>query len=156
MDRNRVSICLMLLWCLYSTSMGVVRFVVTSDTHVYPGGTTIGTDGTILSEIVAATIDEGVDFILVSGDLTQGFTSRIGYEQELVDWREIMSPVYDAGIGVYPVRGNHDAGSTDSKIAWDNVFTGQYALPGNGPAGEENITFSFTTRMCLWWVWIST
>ena len=64
-----------------------------------------------------------------------------------------MQPVYDAGIGVYPCRGNHDAFGVKpavdptgalSKAGWDNVFTGPYALPGNGPSGEENITFSFT------------
>ena len=55
-----------------------------------------------------------------------------------------MQPVYDAGIGVYPCRGNHDAigvkPSVDptgalSKEGWNNVFTGPYALPGNGDGG---------------------
>ena len=52
-----------------------------------------------------------------------------------------MQPLYDAGIGVYPVRGNHDG--TD-KTVWDAIFSGAYALPGNGPSGEKNVTYSFT------------
>jgi hypothetical protein len=57
-----------------------------------------------------------------------------------------MQPVYDAGISVYPVRGNHDAGSLQ---AWHDVFTGAYALPANGPTAESNLTFSATHRNAL-------
>lgn len=42
------------------------------------------------------------------------------------------------------VRGNHELYGT--KARWDLAFTGDYALPANGPVGEENITFSFTHK----------
>jgi hypothetical protein len=51
-----------------------------------------------------------------------------------------MQAVYDSGVVVLPCRGNHDAGS---KASWDAVFSGPYALPANGPAGEGNVTFSW-------------
>jgi predicted phosphodiesterase len=108
-----------------------VRFVVMSDSHV-PSG-----NATVLSEIVQETINRNANFILVSGDLTDD-----GTQAHLTQWRNAVQPLYDNGIAVYPIRGNHDAGGT--KTAWDNVFTGTYALPGNGPSGETNITYSFT------------
>jgi hypothetical protein len=52
-----------------------------------------------------------------------------------------MQPVYTAGIRVLAIRGNHEnAGSVN---AWNSVFAGAYAMPGNGPSGELNVTFSF-------------
>ncbi len=111
----------------------VIRFVVTGDTR----GNDSGVNATILSELVQATLAEGASFILISGDLVNGDSLK----SELIHWRNIMQPLYSAGIGVYPCRGNHDAGS---KTAWDAVFSGAYALPGNGPSGEKNVTYSFT------------
>jgi len=32
---------------------------------------------------------------------------------------------------------------------WNNSFSGQYALPQNGPAGEVNLTYSFTNKNAL-------
>ena len=119
------------------TTAQTVRFIVTGDTR---GGDN-GVNTTILGEIADATIAEGADFILFTGDLVNGSGDQATLESQLTTWRNTMQDVYDTGIGVYPCRGNHDTGS---KAAWDNVFTGAYALPNNGPAGEENITFSFT------------
>ena len=113
------------------------RFIVTGDSR----GSSSGVNDTILAEIAQVTLEENVDFILIPGDLVYGSLNPVTLEAELLQWRDIMQPVYDVGIGVYPCRGNHDAGS---KAAWDNVFSGLYALPANGPSGEENITFSFT------------
>jgi hypothetical protein len=114
-----------------------VRFIAVGDSR----GASSGINETILTEIVQATIDEAVDFIIIPGDLVNGSVVPATLEAELLQWRTIVQPLYDSGIGVYPVRGNHDA---YWKSAWDNVFTGQYALPNNGPSGEENITFSFS------------
>ncbi|MBN2455051.1 MAG: metallophosphoesterase, partial [Sedimentisphaerales bacterium] len=128
--------CMVLLSC-FSQSVAAVRFIVTGDTR---GGDN-GVNTTILGEIADATIAEGADFILITGDLVNGSGDQATLESQLTTWRNTMQDLYDAGIGVYPCRGDHDTGS---KAAWDNVFTGAYALPNNGPAGEENITFSFT------------
>lgn len=115
----------------------VSRFIVTGDSR----GDDDGFNATVLGDIASATVDEGVNFILFPGDLVTGSSDAAVLEFQLTTWRNTMAPVYNAGIGVYPVRGNHDTGS---KTAWDNVFTGADALPSNGPSGEENITFSFT------------
>jgi len=133
-----------------ATNAAPVRFVVTGDSW----GTDNGVNTLILAEIAQATVAEAVDFTLLIGDLTNGYADdQAGFESKLTTWRNTMQPVYDAGIGVYPCRGNHDAIGVKpaadptgalSKAGWDTIFTGPYALPGNGPSGEENITFSFT------------
>jgi hypothetical protein len=113
-----------------------VRFIVTGDSW----GPDNGVNTIILADIAQATINEGVDFNLLIGDLTNGYADdQAGFESKLATWRNTMQPVYDAGIGVYPCRGNHDATGVKpavdptgalSKAGWDNVFTGPYALPG--------------------------
>ncbi len=108
----------------HAQSDSVVRFVVFGDTV----GNDHGVSETILSELVQATLAEDADFVLVAGDLVNG----VRLKSELTHWRTVMKPLYTAGVGVYPCRGNHDDGS---KSAWDAVFSGAYALPGNGPSG---------------------
>jgi hypothetical protein len=115
---------------------GPVRFMVVGDSR----GSDNGVNTAILGEIVQAAIDEAVDFLLFTGDLVSGSSDPITLESQLITWQNTMQPLYDAGTGVYPCRGNHDTGS---KAAWDSVFSGAYALPANGPSGEENITYSF-------------
>jgi len=53
-----------------------------------------------------------------------------------------MAPVYDAGIAVYPVRGNHDVGT-----GWEETFGAE--LPTNGPPGQVLYTYSVTNRNAL-------
>jgi hypothetical protein len=119
----------------------LVRFIVTGDSR--GSSLTNPVNTTILSEIAQATIAESANFILFTGDLVYGSINQATLKSQLTTWRTTMQGVYNAHIGVYPCRGNHDTGS---KAAWDNVFTGNYALPGNGPNGEETITFSFTYK----------
>jgi len=114
-----------------------VRFVVTGDSW----GSDKGASTTILAAIAQMTLDEGAALILFARDLVIAASDPATLESQLTTWRDTMQPLYSAGIGVYPCRGNHDF---RSKAAWDNVFSGAYALPGNGPVGEENVTFSFT------------
>ncbi len=114
-----------------------LRFVVTCDSR----GSDNGVNSLILGEIVQETLDLGASFLLFPGDLVDGSGGASSLEQQLTYWRDIVQPLYDAGVGVYPVRGNHDDGSVD---AWNAVFSGPYALPQNGPAGELNLTWSTT------------
>lgn len=94
-----------------------------------------------LDDIVSAIQTESVDFVLICGDLTENGTSI-----QLDNWINKMQPLYDAGIGVYPIRGNHD--SRTSKSIWDSFFGSDpnYILPDNGPAGEEYATYAFTHK----------
>jgi predicted phosphodiesterase len=140
---KKISIGKLLLWgilagaVLFSAARcEAFRFVVTGDTR----GSDNGVNAVILAEMAQATIDEAADFIVVTGDLVNGSTDPMILQSQFTAWRNVMQPLYDADIGVYVCRGNHDTGS---KASWDAVFSGSYAMPDNGPAGEENITYSF-------------
>lgn len=115
------------------------KFIAVGDSR----GSDNGVNTAILTEIATEIVNQGAEFVVFPGDLVNGYTTPAILEGQLTHWRNIMQPVYDAGIGVYAVRGNHDAGS---EAAWNNVFSGAYALPGNGPAGEENFTYSVAHR----------
>ncbi len=120
----------------------VTRFIVTGDTR----GSVNGINVAILTEMVDAILNEDVDFVLVPGDLVNGSSDPAVLKSQLLAWRNVMQPLYDAGIGVYPCRGNHDA---YDKSVWDEIFSGLYTLPANGPAGEENVTYAFTYNNIL-------
>jgi hypothetical protein len=117
-------------------------FIVAGDSR---GGDN-GVNTTILAEIAAEVVSQDPEFVIFPGDLVAGYTfDEDLLESQLLTWRNTMQPVYNAGIGVYPVRGNHEYGvGYGTTTAWDNIFTGAYSLPQDGPAGEENITWSVT------------
>jgi len=113
------------------------RFVAVGDSRGL--ASTGGHNAEILAEIAAAAVDDGADLIIFMGDLVYGSANAFELTIELLSWRQTMEAAYDAGVAVYPVRGNHETGSL---AAWLAVFSGDYALPANGPAGEEDLTFA--------------
>jgi predicted phosphodiesterase len=118
------------------------RFIVTGDSRNGDNGV----NTVILGELVDEILDRRVDFVLISGDLVTGYNDQAALQSQLDTWIRTMQPVYDAGIGVYSVRGNHDLGEPAGVAAWNNTFIGEFALPDNGPAGEKNLTYSFTHK----------
>jgi hypothetical protein len=133
------------------------RFIVTADCRSDSASDHNGVNVTILSEIVAEILKANVDFFLFAGDLAIGASDQTEQENQFLTWRKTMLPVYQAGIPVYIVRGNHDAASYPSGItAWNNVFKDEtssggmdYRLPQNGPTGELNLTYSVVHKNAL-------
>jgi hypothetical protein len=106
---------------------------------------------------------EHPDFVLVAGDLVNGWIWNKGtsFTAQYAKWKEAMSPVYDSGIRIYPIRGNHDVGPERAALpplpahlepppgalallekSFKNAFKESY-IPRNGPGGEDGFTFSF-------------
>jgi 3',5'-cyclic AMP phosphodiesterase CpdA len=121
------------------------KFIVTGDSRDGDNGV----NTTILGELAAEIVKRQVDFVLLSGDLVNGYVDQTALESQLNTWRNTMQPVYDACIGVYVVRGNHDVGDPAGVTAWNKVFKGEFSLPDNGPAGEKNLTYSVTHKNAL-------
>lgn len=86
-----------------------MRFIHCSDIHL---GKTINNNFEryrdyfdIFSKVIAAVINEKVDFLLIAGDLFhQGSISP----NTLADSMEVLQPLKDAGIPVVAIEGNHD------------------------------------------------
>lgn len=126
----------------------VWHFIVVGDSR----GKDTGVNTEILSEVVAEIVSNNPDFVLFPGDLVTGSKDHEIHRAQLTNWRDIMQPVYDAKINVYPVRGNHDRGpkGTPSGLdIWNDIFSGPYAMPDNGPTGEKNLTYSVTHNNAL-------
>ncbi len=113
------------------------KFLVVGDSRGTDANNQINT--TILTELAKATVAEKPAFILVPGDLVASGT-QTAFEQ----WTNLMAPVYQAGIRVYPVIGNHDAADVPGFL---RVFGA--TLPTNGPAGEIARTYSFVYSNAL-------
>jgi hypothetical protein len=129
-----------LLWCL---GTGIIagaapwRFAATCDSRGSSYLNQVNTN--VLREIASAIVEDDVEVVVFAGDLVYGYPATPAAFSE---WTNAMAPVYEAGIGVYPVRGNHDVGT-----GWQEVLG--HALPTNGPPAEIGMTFAFTNRNAL-------
>jgi predicted phosphodiesterase len=145
---NGIRVAFLSLFCLATFLTGCARpqwkFIVTGDSRSRGGDN--GVNIAILSELADEIVKRQVDFAIFSGDLVNGYVDQTALESQLNTWRNIMQPVYDADIGVYVVRGNHDVGDPAGVNAWNNVFKDEFALPDNGPASEKNLTYSVTHK----------
>ena len=120
------------------------KFAVIGDTHV-------GYNSETISEIIPHFIEDNIDLVLICGDIVHGGKRATSdeLEDELEMWQKIFQPLYDKGIGVYPVRGNHENDAENNIMVWNKIFSGSRSLPQNGPAGETNLTYSFNHKNAL-------
>ncbi len=128
-----------------ASSPSAWRFAMVGDTHVAPGATAIP------AELVGAMLADGVDLVLVAGDIVDAGrgVSVAGLRTQLSLFRDVTSPLVAAGVSVYPIRGNHEDDAPGILAAWDDAFSGSAALPANGPDGELNLTYSFVHHNAL-------
>ena len=127
-----------------------------------------GVNEAVLNAIAKAIVKEGAEFVIFPGDLINGwYQIRTPFARQFATWRKAMAPVYDAGIKVYPVRGNHEDGPfaapgrypwppdpaatpetwplSELKMAYQVAFD-DFWIPSNGPAGEKGLTYSFVFK----------
>lgn len=130
------------------------RFVVTGDGR-WEGGQprdkmdVNGVNVTINKEIASAAIKEKAKFILYTGDLVSGAKTDKEVESQLQTWLVAMKPAYDAGVKVYVCRGNHETYCENPALVWRKTFKGKYAMPQNGPKGEEDISYSLPYKNAM-------
>ena len=103
----------------------------------------------ILGEIANAIIKEKAKFVAFSGDLVLGGKTDAEVESQLQTWLGVMKPVYNSGLKVYAVRGNHETYCQHPNDVWQKTFVGKYAMPSNGPAGEKGMTYSVAYKNAL-------
>ena len=101
-----------------------------------------GVNVVVMAELAKAIVDEQPKLLLFSGDLIAGPKTDEEMESQVDTWLGVMKPVYDAGIKVYNIRGNHEMHVPHPEAVWKKKFVGPYALPMNGPKGEEGMTFT--------------
>ena len=128
------------LWILFWSSWGHAAgwtFVVMGDSRGSGPDSQVNTN--LLRELAQAVVRDRPAFVLFPGDLVYS-----GSLSAFQSWTNAMAPVYEAGIPVYPVIGNHDNADPDAFV---QVF-GE-TIPDNGPAGELNRTYSIVHSNAL-------
>lgn len=152
------------------------KFAVLCDTRGNDTNTTgkSGINDTILKALSEEIVKEHCDLVLVPGDMINGWFnhSTATYEGQFNNWTKAMGQVYGNNISIYAVRGNHEDGpgsysrelgkevppyntTPDRNLirAFNNTFgfnhTSGLGNPTNGPAGEVNLTYSFTHKNAL-------
>jgi 3',5'-cyclic AMP phosphodiesterase CpdA len=112
---------------------------------------------------LALSREKDIDFVLYPGDLFRGKKPTMTGAQmtaALDHWKSLMQPVYDAGIPVYVIRGNHDAyevsdptGPDGNAVTiWQNHIAvyGNTVNPVTQDAGDESgLTYSFMHKGSL-------
>lgn len=124
----------LLLTCLTFNMPGQsqkLKFMVFGDTRGNSLANQINTN--VLAELASVATNEHPAYVLVPGDLVYA-----GNLSAFQGWSNIMAPVYQAGIPVYPVMGNHNDDSDPN--AFLNFFGP--TLPANGPPGEIGRTYA--------------
>lgn len=147
------------------------KFAVISDTQGNNGPERNKSciNDSVVSAIADDIVRENPDFVLIAGDLVNGWLKNGGtdYAIQYANLKGALRVVYQAGIKVYPIRGNHDDGPErlalpplpdhlepppDSPIllrkASRDAFFEPY-IPKNGPLNEEGLTYSFTHKNAL-------
>jgi hypothetical protein len=96
----------------------------------------------VLGPMAADAARQKVSLVIFTGDLINGGASCGPLSTQLAAWKEAMAPLYDAGIPVYPCRGNHETHQGESSgaavKAWRSFFPD---LPQNGPPAQEGLTY---------------
>ena len=118
------------------------KFIVVGDSR----GKDVGVNTKVLGPLAEQISKSGADFVLFAGDIMTGSMWSSTTKKYLDQWRNTMAPVYKAGIKVYPVAGNHEWNYGNLPDLWRKAFP---ELPGNGPSGEEKMTYSFTHKNAL-------
>lgn len=143
-EKNKIlTILLLMLLCQPSGICQRWRFAVVADTHV-------GASDTV-AEMIPYLLADSIDCGLFPGDIADGGLAATESElsSQITHWLSIMQPLYDEGIGVYPVYGNHEDDAHNNLTVWNSIFSGAYALPQNGPSGEMNLTYSVSHKNAL-------
>ena len=129
-----------------------LRFVITGDSrwndgHPRPGDDN-GVNGAAMKTLAKAIIADKPDVLLFTGDCIWAKTDDEETSQ-LHNFLGYMKPIYDAGVKVLVIPGNHDADAPHADEIWRKSFVGPYANPDNGPSGGKDLSFYYKTGNCL-------
>jgi hypothetical protein len=130
------------------------KFAVTGDSRAAGGAAaqSNGVSTVALDAIAKDVVAQGVDFVLFTGDMVSGETDNPAELSSMLDtWKATMRPVYNAGIPLYVVRGDHEYNTPANGVRnpldpSHEPFLAHFSMPTNGPADESGMTYSLTWK----------
>ena len=130
---KNINIVLILFFLIVQPCFADFRFAVIGDTRDDSNnGINVKTMKAILDKIKS----EGVDFILVTGDMITGSAKSAVHISRLKRWKGIIEAYK---IPFYISMGNHDVESGAS----ENIVRSVFEMPQNGSEGLKELTYSF-------------
>jgi len=88
--------------------------------------------------------NQGVDLVIFPGDLIDGSNNIRDYRGQVDSWKAMMKPLYDAGIPIYVIRGNHEADSIMS--ANSDLWLNEFPVLKGLPSPDDGFTYSFVHK----------
>lgn len=138
----------LLLFSTLAFSQQHVRFIVTGDdrweTKTPRPGDENGVNVAGFTRVVSAVLKEKPNLILLNGDLVAGGKTDEEETSQFDTYFRVVQPLYDAGIKVLNIRGNHEMHCPNPDAVWQKVMSGPHANPGEGPADEPQLTYAYT------------
>lgn len=116
---KKLLLCLLLIQSTVIFSQRTLKMGVITDTHylseqlmdggyttqdyVYTSGRNIMASPEILDQVVLDYMQSDIDVLLVCGDLVKD-----GEKQSHIEFRDKLKPLYDKGVKIFVIPGNHD------------------------------------------------
>jgi hypothetical protein len=104
-------------------------------------------------EILVKDIEnQSVDVVIFPGDMIGGEPNDSNsLNKQLDSWKLVMKPLYDAGIPIYTVRGNHEynpygMGSKNTIDPSYEPFLSHFPLPSGTTSPDGGFTYSFAHK----------
>ena len=129
---------------------GSLRFIFMADSRVdslvHPVNTPVL--NAIINEI--STLSPKPSFVMFAGDMS--YMGYLDSSYTFQAWKNLFAPLTSNGIALYTAIGNHELYhqySSSHAFLLGNQLAFQSAFPenpGNGPAGYEHLTYSFTAQ----------
>ena len=149
---------------LLSMPLHALRFGILADTRCgelpSSGWNETGVNTGAVNAIAKEMLKNNVDLVLAGGDLIHGQFVPFDFiplSNMYQAWINAMGPVYNAGIPVFPVPGNHEyyygtfqihtnyaAAGPWPMVSWSNHFD---YLPKNGVSNKIGRSYSFAFRI---------
>ncbi len=158
-----VSVCLALFFSAFAgegwaqgTTGKKWTFVVFGDTRDDTKATDRGISA-VLPQLARFIANERPDLVVFNGDMVNGYWTNKksflhgNYKAMFLNWLKATTPIREAAIPLYIVRGNHEFGGEvrsggvpDLIRTFNEIFAS--TMPQNGPDDAKGLTYSFPYR----------
>ena len=129
------------------------KFAVTDDSRaVAADNNSLGVAANTLGILVNDIKNQSVDFVIFPGDMVTGETNNTSRLNKMMDsWNAIVKPLYDDGIPIYTVRGNHEynplaKGAKNPVDPSNGPYLSHFPLPIIATSIDGGFTYAFTHK----------
>ncbi len=122
------------------------KFAVLADCDIIDkdDNVSLGSTADVLGKLANDLKHQDIDFIIFCGDLAER-ENHDSLDDILTQWKSQMKPLYDSGIAVYTVRGNHERYDNQGSDSTD-PYLSHFPLAINATSPDGGYTYEFTHK----------